>query len=140
ALMGGAITEFRQRRMFSSGVGEVFMLPAGQNELRADHIVFAGLGRFDRFGLEVLESAAENVARTLARTCVREFVTVPMGTGTGIGLEQALHALLRGFFRGLDDADRSHDFRAVTFCEVDEARYEALRWALYRLSSSALCE
>jgi pimeloyl-ACP methyl ester carboxylesterase len=140
ALMDGAISEFRQRRMFTSAVGEVFIVPGGRNEVCADLIVFAGLGHFDAFSLQVLETVAENIARTLARINVEEFVTVAIGAGTGFEVEQTLEALLRGFFRGLEDADRDQAFRSITLCEVDEARYDMLRWALYRLSSTDLFE
>jgi pimeloyl-ACP methyl ester carboxylesterase len=140
ALMGGVISEFRQRRMFSSGVGEVFTIPGGRTDVRTDYVVFAGLGRFETFNLQVLDAVAENIARTLVRTDIEEFATVPIGAGTGLELEQVLESLLRGFFRGLEDADRDQHFRSVTFCEVDDARFEALKWALYRLSSTPLCE
>ena len=140
ALMEGAISEFRQRRMFSSAVGEIFVVPGGRSDVCADFIVFAGLGHFDSFTLQVLETVAENVARTLARINVEEFATVPIGAGTGLELDQALQALLRGFFRGLEDADRDQAFRSITLCEVDDARYDLLKWALYRLSSTELCD
>ncbi len=138
ALMDGAISDFRQRRMFSSAVGEIFVVPGGRSDVCADFIVFAGLGHFDRFTLQVLETVAENIARTLARINVEEFVTVPIGSGTGLDLEQALQALLRGFFRGLEDVDHDQAFRSITLCEVDEARYDLLKWGLYRLSSTEL--
>jgi hypothetical protein len=138
ALMDGAVTDFRQRRMFSSAVGEIFMIPAGRNQLTTDYIVFAGLGHFDRFNLQVLETVAENVARTFVRTDIEEFATIPIGAGTGVEVEQALQSMLRGFFRGLEDTDRAQVFRGITFCEVDEKRYERLKWALYRLASSTL--
>src|SRR5215510_3174864 len=51
----------------------------------------------------------------------------------------SLDALLRGFFRGLEDVDRMQEFRSITICEIDEARYKAMKWALYRLSSTELC-
>jgi hypothetical protein len=140
ALMDGAISDFRQRRMFSSAVGEVFVVPGGRSDVCADFIVFAGLGHFDVFSLQVLETVAENIARTLARINVEEFVTVPIGAGTGLDLEQALQALLRGFFRGLEDADHDQAFRSITLCEVDDARYDLLKWGLYRLSSTELFE
>jgi hypothetical protein len=92
------------------------------------------------FNLQVLETVAENIARTLIRTDVEEFATVPIGAGTGLDLEHVLQSLLRGFFRGLEDADRDQQFRSITFCEVDESRFDALKWALYRLSSTPLCE
>jgi pimeloyl-ACP methyl ester carboxylesterase len=49
ARLGGAISEFSARRMFSGNAGEVFVLPTGRHPLRADFIIFAGLGHFDRF-------------------------------------------------------------------------------------------
>ena len=52
AAMNGTITEFTQRRMFSNAVAELFMLPKGRNELRADQVIFVGLGAFDRFNLQ----------------------------------------------------------------------------------------
>ena len=138
AQMNGAIAEFSHRRMFSSAVGEMFMVPAGRNELRADTVLFTGLGAFDRFGLQVLETVAENLARTLVRTDIEEFATIPIGAGTGIPLNAGLQRFLEGFLRGLRDADTDHYFRAITVCELDETRYEALKWALYRLSSTPL--
>lgn len=139
-LMDGTLREFRQRRMFAAGAGEVLLMPTGRSEVTADHVVFVGLGHFDSFNLQVLETVAENVARTLARMDVEEFATVPIGAGTGLDVEAAMRALLRGFFRGLDDADSHHDFRRITFCELDEARFEQLKWTLYRLWSTPLCE
>jgi pimeloyl-ACP methyl ester carboxylesterase len=138
ALVDGVLSEFRQRRMFSSAVGEMFIMPVGRNQLTADYVVLAGLGHFDRFNLQVLETVAENIARTLVRTDIEEFATVPIGAGSGIEVQQALEALLKGFFRGLDDADPGNCFRGITFCELDETRYNTLKWALYRLASSTL--
>jgi CHAT domain/Cytosol aminopeptidase family, N-terminal domain len=137
-LMDGALSDFRQRRMFASAVGEIFVVPGGRSDVCADFIVFAGLGQFDVFSLQVLETVAENIARTLARINVEEFVTVPIGSSTGLALDQALEALLRGFFRGLEDTDHDQAFRSITLCEVDDARYDLLKWGLYRLSSTAL--
>jgi hypothetical protein len=138
--MGGTLREFRQRRMFAAGAGEVLLVPTGRSEVTADYVVFIGLGHFDVFNLQVLETVAENVARTLARVDIEEFATVPIGAGTGIDVVSALRALLRGFFRGLDDADPDHSFRAITFCEVDESRFDQLKWTLYRLWSTPLCD
>jgi hypothetical protein len=77
ALMDGAITEFRQRRMFASAVGEVLVVSTGRNEVCAEFVVFAGLGSFDTFSLQVLETVAENVAHTMAPLNIEEFATVP---------------------------------------------------------------
>jgi len=138
-LMDGAITDFRQRRMFTSAVGEIFVVPRGRSEVCADFVVFAGLGSFDAFNLQVLETVAENVARTMARLSIEEFATVSIGAGTGLDSTETLQVLLRGVLRGLQDADAMQAFRSITICEIDEARYETLKWALYRLCSTELC-
>ena len=83
AKLGGAIAEFTDRRMISSNVGEIFAIPAGRNALRADIVLFAGLGAFDAFNADVQQLVAENVIRMLARTKVEEFATVLIGGGTG---------------------------------------------------------
>ena len=139
-LMNGAITEFRQRRMFSHAVGELVILPASWHDVRADHVVFAGLGPSDHFGPQVLQTAAENVARCMVRSNIEEFATVLIGAGTGIEIPTALEALLGGFFTGLSDADEHHSFRAITFCEMDAARYATLRATLLQLSTTESCD
>jgi hypothetical protein len=139
-LMEGAITQFRQRRMFTHAVGELAFLPAMWHDVRTDHIVFAGLGPIDRFGVEIIQIAAENVARSMVHANIEEFATVLIGAGTGLEIPAALHALLCGFFAGLTDADHDQHFRAITFCENDAARYEQLRAALLELSTTEACD
>ncbi|MGI8605375.1 MAG: CHAT domain-containing protein [Verrucomicrobiales bacterium] len=138
AAMNSAVTDFSRRRMMSNAVGEVFMLPAGRTELRADMVLFTGLGAFDRFNAQVLETVAENLARSLVHANLEEFATVLMGANTGLDIEAAAIAYIRGFLRGLVDTDEDQNFRAITICEIDEARYEALKWVLYRLASGPL--
>lgn len=140
ACLGGAIREFTARRMLSGGVGEIFMLPVGRHPLRADIVLFAGLGSFDRFTGETLRVAAENVVRTLVRTHVDGFATVLVGAGSGGDLPRMLESLLTGFLQGLRDADGAHAFRTVTLCELDRAKYDAIRGELYRLASTPLFE
>lgn len=135
ALMDGAITELCQRRMFAGQAGEVFILPAGRNALRADFVVFAGLGDFQRFNERVLESVMENLARTLVRTDIEEIATVAMGS-TSLPLTRSLKSVCAGFLRGLADADPDHNFRRITLCELDPARYLELRRTCYELPSS----
>jgi pimeloyl-ACP methyl ester carboxylesterase len=137
--MDGAITELSRRRMFSSHVGEIFIMPTGRHPLTADLIAFVGLGDFDRFNDEVLQTAAENVIRTFINARVEEFATVLFGGGSGENPASALRNLLLGLFRGLRDADRDHRFRRIVVCEQDPERYVKLKEELYRLSSTALC-
>lgn len=138
AAMNGAVTDFSQRRMFSNAVGEIFLLPRGRNDLRADLVLFTGLGSLDRFDAQVIETVAENLARSVVRTDIEEFATILMGANAGVSLEAGITAYIRGFLRGLVDTDRDENFRAITLCEIDQARYDALKWTLYRLSSTKL--
>jgi pimeloyl-ACP methyl ester carboxylesterase len=138
--VGGAIGDFTRRRMFSGNNGELFMMPTGRHPLRADTIILAGLGLFDQFSEEALQLTAENVLRTCIRTNVEELATVLFGAGSGHPATVALKNLLIGFFRGLRDADIDHNFRRITLCEADAARYETIKEELLRLSSTELFE
>jgi pimeloyl-ACP methyl ester carboxylesterase len=136
--MDGAIAEFTERRMFSANVGEVFIVPTGSHALRPDIVLFAGLGAFDRFNDDVIELVAENVIRTFVATGVDDFATVLIGGGSGRNAGQALQRLLQGFLRGLLDADKSHNFRRVTLCEMDPDQYGVIKKELYRLAATNL--
>jgi pimeloyl-ACP methyl ester carboxylesterase len=136
--LGGAITEFTQRRMFSANVGEVFVLPVGRQALRPDAVLCAGLGPFDHFSDQVLEIVAENLVRTLVASGVDDFATVLMGAGSGRSVSASLRFLLQGFVRGLLDADRDHNFRRVTLCELDPEQWALIKAELYRLASTDL--
>lgn len=136
--LDGAIAELTRRRMFSGGVGEVFILPANRRQLRADMILFAGLGYFDGFNDEVQQITAENVVRTFVRTNVEDFATVLVGAGSGVPTARGLANLLQGFVRGKLDADAGRNLRRVTLCETDPARYREIREELFRLAGTPL--
>lgn len=136
--LDGAIAEFTARRMLGGNVGEIFMLPVGRHPLRADLVLFAGLGPFDTFNGGVQTLVAENVIRTFVRTRVEEFATVLLGAGSGLTAAASLRHLLRGFIKGLRDADREHRFRGITLCEKDSDRYLEMKRELFRLSSTSL--
>ncbi len=138
ARLDGAISEFTSRRMFSGRVGEVFVLPTGRHGLRAEMVVLAGLGAFDRFSGDVQQQVAENVIRTFIRTRIEDVATVMIGAGTGRDEASTLRNLIVGFLRGLVDADRDHHFRRVTLCEIDRTRFEAMRREVFRLSGTPL--
>lgn len=138
ARMNGAISEMIVRRMFAGNVGEVFVLPTGRHPVRADLVLFAGLGTFDEFQVETLQLVAENTIRTLVRTDVEDFATVLLGGNSGQTIATSLEHLLRGFVRGLLDADRDFRFRRITLCENDPARFAELRQELYRLAGTPL--
>jgi hypothetical protein len=136
--MDGAISEMVARRMFAGNVGEVFVLPTGRHPVRADLVLFAGLGTFDNFQLETLQLVAENTIRTLIRSDVEDFATVLLGGNSGQNVAAALEHLLRGFVSGLLDADRDYRFRRITLCEMDPDRFMDIRRELYRLAGTPL--
>jgi pimeloyl-ACP methyl ester carboxylesterase len=138
ARMRGAISDLTARRMFAGNVGEVFILPVGRNYLRADFVVLAGLGPFDRFTGEVQTLVAENVVRTMIRTDIEEFALVLPGGNAGAAPSESLEHLTTGFLRGLIDADLDHRFRRITLCEIDSDRHAALRQKLHALATTKL--
>ena len=138
ARLNGAVKEFTRRRMFRGDVGEVFVMPTGRSLLRADSVLFAGLGTFDAFKQSVHEFVAENVVRTFVRTQVEDFATVLWGTGSGCSIAESLEYQLRGYFRGMADADPDRLLRRITFCALDERKYGEMRDALLALSNTPL--
>lgn len=138
--MDGAITDMYRRRMFSANVGEVFMLPTGRHQLITDFITFVGLGPFDQFTDEVLQTASENAIRTFISARIEEFATVLYGGSSGETPASGLTNMLIGFLRGLRDADHDHHFRRIVICERDRNRYVAIKEEMLRLSSTTLCE
>ena len=140
ARLDGAITELNTRRMFVLNTGEVFIVPTGRHPLRADLVLFVGLGPFDKFDDGVQRLAAENVIRTFIQTNVPDFATVLLGAGSGRDVVTTLTNLLSGFFRGLRDADRQHRMRSITLCEMDPSVYEVIKQELFRLAATPLFE
>jgi len=136
--LGGAITEFTERRMFNGNVGEVNIFPVGRHALAADFVVFAGMGGYDEFDEEVLRLVAEHVARALVYMRVESIATVMMGAGSVTEPREALANLIEGFFNGLRDADASRRVHSITLCEREPARYRQIRSELYQLATSPL--
>ncbi len=159
-LMDGAIAELIGSNMFGSRTGEVFMLPLSRREVRAEVGLFVGMGQYNDFkavpspastgrGTETfvhrqhvpaLEIAAENGARLLARTNVDDFATVLLGGTVAEDLAATGESMLRGFLRGLEDADAGEGVRRLVICETDPDRYRAMRGHLVYLATTPLCE
>ncbi|MGH8314268.1 MAG: CHAT domain-containing protein, partial [Steroidobacterales bacterium] len=140
ARLGGAVREFTRRRMFTGAVGEVFVMPTARSLLRAESVLFVGLGNFDAFSKtsSVHEFVAENVVRTFVRTQVEDFATVLWGTSSGSSIRDALEHQLRGYVKGMADADPDRLLRRITFCMLDDAKYGQMRSALLSLSGTDL--
>jgi len=134
----GAIEEFTTRRMFAGTVGETFLMPVGHTSLRAEMLLFAGLGTFDTFSPEVQQLVGENVMRVFIRSRIEEFATVLWGSGSGHGVADTLANMLAGFLRGLAEVDGAHRFRRITLCELDPGRFQEMKKAIYELAGSDL--
>jgi CHAT domain-containing protein len=137
-LLGGAIDQMVSRRMFNANVGEISIMPTGKHPVRADVIAFAGLGTFDTFKEDILEIIGENLVRTFINTRIDEFATVPIGGATNAFTAEALRLLLKGFVRGLLDADSDHHFRGITICETNRERFLQIQSEFYRLCGTSL--
>lgn len=158
-LMNGAIADLIGHNMFGSRTGEVFILPLARREVRAEIGVFVGMGQYDEFKpvpspppggrgtqaymhrlhVPVLEIAAENAARMLARTNVDDFATVLLGGTIAGDMAATGESLLRGFLRGLEDADPGEGVRRLIICETNPERYRATTRHIVYLATTPLC-
>ncbi|MEE9231908.1 MAG: M17 family peptidase N-terminal domain-containing protein, partial [Nitrospirales bacterium] len=136
--LNGAVKEFTTRRMFSGAVGEVFAMPTGRHLIYAETVLFTGLGNFDAFNALVQQFVTENVVRTFVRTHVEDFASVILGGASGWSIQNIVYNQLRGYFRGIVDADSNHTMRRITLCEYDSDRYMAMKEEVYRLASTGL--
>ena len=147
--LDGAITEITQRRMFLGKVGEIFILPAVRHDIRAEMVILAGMGRFDRYlrdssqGFKpaaVLETVAENVARTLVRAKVNEFGMALFGATREPNPYDGLTHLIEGFMRGVRGMKERNSLRSITICEIDKVRFEEIKVALGKLHKSPIAQ
>jgi len=147
--LDGAITEIVQRRMFLGKVGEIFILPAVRHDIRADLVILAGMGRFDRYLRDdtpdfkpaaVLETVAENVARTLVRAKVNDFAMALFGATREPRPFDGLTHLVKGFLRGVRSMTERNSLRSITICESDEVRFEQIKVALGNLHESPIAQ
>lgn len=140
-LMDGAIQDMFKRRFFGGQVGEIFMMPTGRWPVKTELLLFAGMGPFDRFESATLEVVAENVIRTFVRCNVEEFALVPFtGASVSMGMVgNSIECLMRGFVRGIMDADDTGHFRRIILCERDPERFAIIKEQLVRLATSELC-
>jgi len=146
ALTFGAVTELLSRRMFDASAGKVFVMPTGRNSLKADYVVFAGLGDYSQFAANpdsVLRTISCNILRTLMNCGVDEFATLIYGGSSGISVRGSVESFVRGFLdalQALGNNDRSVQFRRVALCEYSTERYAELKDETYRLGGTKLCD
>jgi hypothetical protein len=100
--LGGVIGDWLQHRVVSGDAGSVTPIPRslqkGRGKPRTAYLLI-GLGRFDRLGLDVIELAAENLARFAEAPPYRSLATVAWGARAGIDPADSFAAQLRGILR-----------------------------------------
>jgi hypothetical protein len=147
ALMGEAVSDFVRRRMLSGRLGEIFTVPKGRSFVLADHVIFVGLGAFDRFqgslagtGEDAMRLVCESVVRTCLHANIEEFATVLMGGSAASGTDQAVGVFTRSFLDALKAADPQRRIRKVTLCENNAKRMDEIRGELLRLATTEMFE
>ena len=141
----GAVSELRTRRMFDASVGKIFVMPTGRNLLKADYIVFAGLGDYNEFALNsesVLRTVSCNILRTLMNCGVDEFATLVFGGSTNLTVRRSVESFIQGYIDALEalgDNPQSIHFRRIAMCEMSAERYGELKDEAYRLGATSMC-
>lgn len=136
-LLDGAISDLSRRRAIASAAGEVFILPAATPRMRPRYVVFAGLGRFDRYGSPIQRLAAANVTRTLALAGIRDFSLVLWGTASGVPPAHAAQSLLAGLLEALAELAPGRRPQRVTFVSRSPRRLAAARAAMEMLLATS---
>jgi len=146
ALTFGAVTELLSRRMFDASAGKVFVMPTGRNSLKADYVVFAGLGNYSQFAASpdsVLRTISCNILRTLMNCGVDEFATLIYGGSSGMSMRSSVESFVRGYLdalQALGKNDRSIQFRRIALCEYSKDRFAELKDETFRLGGTQLCD
>ncbi len=106
ARLGGVIADWLQHRVVSGDAGHVTPIPRSLQRPRKGKAgrsrtayLLVGLGRFDRLSLDVIEHAAENLARFAEQPQYRSMATVAWGARAGIDAADSFAAQVRGVLR-----------------------------------------
>lgn len=109
ARLGGVISDWLQHRVVSGDAGSVTPVPralqrpekaaTGTSRRGRTDYLLVGLGRFDRLSLDVIEHAAENLARFAEQPRYRSLATVAWGGSSGISPADSFAAQVRGLLR-----------------------------------------
>jgi pimeloyl-ACP methyl ester carboxylesterase len=100
--LGGIIGDWLQHRVVSGDAGHITPVPRGlvkKSRGALTSFLLVGLGRFDRLSLDVIEHAAENLARFAEAPRYRSVATVAWGAAAGIAPADSFAAQIRGLLR-----------------------------------------
>ncbi|MDH3770941.1 MAG: CHAT domain-containing protein, partial [Nitrospirota bacterium] len=67
-----------------------------------------------------------------------DFASLLLGGASGWSVQSIIYNQLRGYFRGIVDADSNHTMRRITLCEYDPDRFMEMKEEVYRLASTDL--
>jgi len=122
----GILSAVLESGQIDATLGKITMLPARNERGPVGQVILAGLGAISAFAPQVLEVIGESLARMLIATRTFELATVPIGGNAGLSVVMCVESFLTGFLRGLRQADQGHEFRQITFCEVNKQRHAQL--------------
>jgi pimeloyl-ACP methyl ester carboxylesterase len=135
--LDGMLAEVIDRRMFSANVGEVFILPTPRQGLKAEMVVLIGLGTFGQFSAQSLRSSVENATRTLLSCNVDDLVTVPLGGGSGLRMDEISQAMLEGVNAALKDAHGRPSLRSLNVATNNRNDYDHLCQSILNLAATS---
>lgn len=136
--LGGVINEWLQHRVVSGDAGSITPIPRslqrGGRPLRTAFLL-VGLGRFDRLALDVIELAAENLARFAEAPPFKSVATVAWGArASGIDPADSFAAQLRGVLRAR--AAGNTRLARLDLHVLNRAEAERVRERLHSMASS----
>lgn len=89
-------------------------------------VVLIGLGTFGQFSAQSLRSSVENATRTLLSCNVDDLVTVPLGGGSGLRMDEIAEAMLEGVTAALKDAQGRPSLRSLGVTTNNRNDYDHL--------------
>lgn len=121
--LDGVIRELIENGLLNGSMGQIFVLPTSRQSLRAEFLMFVGLGRLEDFDDARLRTVSRSTALAIARAKLDDFATVLLGSGTGGDPGTSLANMVSGFLEALRVSDGAEHVRRVTIVENDRERF-----------------
>ncbi len=125
-VLNGRLDDLFKLGGFGREVGDVTFQPVFDDNLKAQQLVFAGLGEFDELRPETIRIAAENVARRFILSGIDTITTVAIGLGVGQTAGKVVPALLGGLLEEIKDSDLKGVIKKINICDFNENNCNSL--------------
>ncbi len=125
-VLNGRLDDMFKLGGFGREVGDVTFQPIFNDDLKAQQLVFVGLGEFDEMEPETIRIAAENVARRFILSGIDTITTVAIGLGTGKTADAVIPALLGGLLQEIKDSDLKGVVKKINICDFNEINCDRL--------------